>query len=110
VVERLVCSNDPRSYVTWNQAFLVGSPLVNRSEGGSRPSVVRAGWSTSWCEFRALLPDGATQSTSSLFSCGGFANLPASILHLEQGSSFPWFSLDAGWPEKLCTGIGIKSI
>ena len=31
MVERLVCPNDPPSYVIWSLALLVGSPLVNRS-------------------------------------------------------------------------------
>ena len=45
-----------------------------------RQSMVQAGWSVSGCEFRAL-SDGATPSTSSQFSCRGFANLPACCNH-----------------------------
>jgi len=75
-------------YVTWNQAFLVSEQVCGET-------VVPAEWSTSGCEFRASPPDGAPPSTSSLFSCGSFANLPVSILHIEQGTFFPLLGLGA---------------
>ena len=107
VVERLVCSSEPQSYVIWSLVLLVGLPLVNRfvvriqTKHGPTPNHLWAGGKVDVSPGHHL--DNTIPFISSLLDCRGLATLPVII--------FPSsLALGASRPERLHTGIGIKFI